>query len=414
MSSVLKTQCCIAGGGPAGLMLGYLLARAGVQVIVLEKHADFLRDFRGDTVHPSTMEVMGELGLLDRFLELPHNKVEKLTVQFGDLRTELADLTHLPVRAPYIAMMPQWDFLSFLAEEAQRYPSFTLGVQCEVTGLIENDGQVTGLTATTPDGSIEVQADLVVGADGRGSVLRQESGLHIETVGAPMDVLWFRVSRAASDPTDTMGRFDPGRILVMINRNEYWQLAYVIAKGTLDKVRAAGLDAFRETVVKVAPYLADRMGEIQSWDDVKLLTVRVDRLTNWYKPGLLFIGDAAHAMSPVGGVGINLAIQDAVAAANILAPEFAKGSVTTDNLRAVQTRRAFPTRITQKLQVLMQNNIIAPALAGPGGKPKPPLFIRAVARFPFLRQIPARAFGLGVQPEHVSLFIRDEGGRTPT
>jgi 2-polyprenyl-6-methoxyphenol hydroxylase-like FAD-dependent oxidoreductase len=410
----MKTQCCIAGGGPAGLMLGYLLARAGVQVIVLEKHADFLRDFRGDTVHPSTMEVMGELGLLDRFLELPHNKVEKLTVQFGEFRTELADLTHLPVRAPYIAMMPQWDFLSFLVDEAQRYPSFTLGVQCEVTGLIENDGRVTGVTATTPDGPIEIHADLVVGADGRGSVLRKESGLHIEVVGAPMDVLWFRISRTENDPTDTMGRFDPGRILVMINRNTYWQLAYVISKGTLGKVHAVGIDAFRQGVAKAAPYLADRIREIRSWDDVKLLTVRVDRLTNWYKPGLLFIGDAAHAMSPVGGVGINLAIQDAVAAANILAPEFAKGSVTTDNLRAVQTRRAFPTRITQKLQVLMQNRIIAPALAGPGGKSKPPLFIRAVAWLPFLRYIPARAFGLGVQPEHVSLFIRDEGGRNPT
>ncbi len=240
-------------------MLGYLLARAGVQVIVLEKHADFLRDFRGDTVHPSTMEVMGELGLLDRFLELPHNKVEKLAVQFGEFRTELADLTHLPVRAPYIAMMPQWDFLSFLVDEAQRYPSFTLGVQCEVTGLIENDGRVTGVTATTPDGPIEIHADLVVGADGRGSVLRKESGLHIEVVGAPMDVLWFRISRTESDPTDTMGRFDPGRILVMINRNTYWQLAYVISKGTLGKVHAVGIDAFRQGVAKAAPYLADRM-----------------------------------------------------------------------------------------------------------------------------------------------------------
>jgi 2-polyprenyl-6-methoxyphenol hydroxylase-like FAD-dependent oxidoreductase len=414
MGSNYTTQCCIAGGGPAGLMLGYLLARAGIQVIVLEKHPDFLRDFRGDTVHPSTMEVMGELGLLDRFLELPHNKVERLVVQFGEFRTEMADLTQLPVRAPYIAMMPQWDFLSFLAEEAQRYPNFTLGVQCEVTGLIEKDGKVAGVTATTPDGPIEVHADLVVGADGRGSVLRKESGLHIETVGAPMDVLWFRISRTESDPADTMGRFDPGRILVMINRNTYWQLAYVIPKGSLEKVRAAGLDAFRESVAKAAPYLADRMSEVGSWDDVKLLTVRVDRLTNWYKPGLLFIGDAAHAMSPIGGVGINLAIQDAVAAANILAPEFAKGAVTTEELRSVQVRRAFPTRVTQKLQVLMQNNIIAPALAGPGGNPKPPLFIRAMAWFPFLRLIPARAFGLGVQPEHVSLFIRDEGGRNPT
>lgn len=414
MSSVYKTQCCIAGGGPAGLMLGTLLARAGIQVIVLEKHADFLRDFRGDTVHPSTMEVMGELGLLDRFLELPHNKVERLAVQFGDFRTEMVDLTHLPVRAPYIAMMPQWDFLSFLAEEAQRYPGFKLMMRGEATGLIEEGGRVTGITARTPEGPADIKADLVVGADGRGSILRQESGLNIEVLGAPMDVLWFRISRTPGDPTDTMGHFDPGRILVMINRNEYWQLAYVIPKGTLDKVRAAGLDAFKDGVAKAAPYLADRMGEIRSWDDVKLLTVRVDRLTNWYKPGLLFIGDAAHAMSPVGGVGINLAVQDAVAAANILAPAFAKGSVTVDELRAVQARRAFPTRVTQKLQVLMQNNIIAPTLAGPGKRQRPPLFIRAVARFPFLRRIMARAFGLGVRPEHVSLFIRDEGGRTAT
>jgi len=386
-------------------MLGYLLARAGLRVLVLEKHADFLRDFRGDTVHPSTLEVMGELGLLDRFLKLPHQKVAKLAGQFGDLRFELADFSHLPVRCRFIAMMPQWDFLTFLAEEGKRYPGFNLVMQGEATDLIEEGGRVVGVKAKTPGGAIEVRADLVVGADGRASVLRDRSGLPVENIGAPMDALWFRVSRAASDPDETMGRFDPGRIFVMINRGDYWQLAYVIPKGSLEKLHAAGLAAFRDAVAKAAPFAARRVQEIASWDDVKLLSVRVDRLTSWYRPGLLFIGDAAHAMSPVGGVGINLAVQDAVAAANILAKPLLGAAAGVAELRAVQNRRAFPTRVTQSLQVAVQNNVIAPALAGTTGL-KPPLFLRLLARWPYLRRIPARLVGLGVRREHVAPFIR--------
>jgi 2-polyprenyl-6-methoxyphenol hydroxylase-like FAD-dependent oxidoreductase len=383
------------------MMLGLLLARAGVDVLVLEKHADFLRDFRGDTIHPSTLEVMHELGLLEELLRLPHQKTPQLNGFFGELALTIADFSHLPVRCPYIAFMPQWDFLNFLAKHASRYPTFTLRMQAEVTGLVEEDGHVVGLRATTPEGSMDVRANLVVGADGRSSIVRAAAGLQVEEVGVPMDVLWFGLSRKSGDPESTMGRFDTGRIFIMLNRSNYWQCGFVIPKGSLEQVHAKGLAAFRESVVKLAPFIADRVGELQDWNQIKLLTVKVDRLMQWYRPGLLCIGDAAHAMSPVGGVGINLAIQDAVATANLLAAPLRAGQVTTGDLRRVQQRRMLPTRLTQRMQLFMQNRVIRRVLSSTEVL-RPPLAIKLLARFPFLRRIPARLIGIGVRPEHVT------------
>lgn len=398
-------QCCIAGGGPAGLMLGVLLARGGVRTCVLEKHADFLRDFRGDTIHPSTMQILDELGLLDEFLKLPHQKVHRLNGQFGDLRLVMADFSHLPVRAPYIAMMPQWDFLDFLADEGRRYPNFSLEMQAEATGLIEVDGRVVGVTVATPHGTHEVRADLVVGADGRASVLRRASALAVEDLGAPMDALWFRLSRQPGDTDETLGRFDTGRIFVMLNRGDYWQCAFVIAKDTLPALQAEGIAGFRRRIAAMLPVSPDRADELQSWDDIKLLTVKVDRMPTWYRDGLLFIGDAAHAMSPMGGVGVNLAVQDAVAAANRLAVPLREGRVTVADLAAVQRRRMFPTRVIQRLQLALQDTVIAPALSARDAL-KPPLFLRLIQQFPILRRLPARLFGMGVRPEHVSDVLR--------
>lgn len=403
--------CCVAGGGPAGMMLGLLLARAGVSVLVLEKHADFLRDFRGDTIHPSTLELMHELGLLEQFLSLPHQEVRRLVAQFGDLAVPIADFTHLPTRCRFIAMMPQWDFLDFLARQAARYPAFQLEMRAEATGLIEEAGRVTGLRATTPAGPLEIRADLVVAADGRGSVLRERAGLHGEDLGAPMDVFWFRLSRRPEDPEATMGRFDIGRIFVLINRGGHWQCGYVIPKGSAEEIRRRGLDAFRGSVAALLPFAGDRVAEIRDWEDVKLLTVKVDRLRQWYRPGLVCIGDAAHAMSPVGGVGINLAIQDAVAAANRLWRPLRERRLTTDHLRQVQRRREWPTRITQGLQIGVQRRIITPALRGGGGRLAPPLFVRLLARYAFLRRLPARFVGVGVRAEHVETPAVAASGR---
>jgi 2-polyprenyl-6-methoxyphenol hydroxylase-like FAD-dependent oxidoreductase len=373
-----------------------------VPVLVLEKHADFLRDFRGDTIHPSTLELMRELGILEEFLQMPHQKVPRLTAQFGDLPVTIADFTRLRTQCRFIAMMPQWDFLDFLARHAKRYPNFQLEMRAAATGLIEEAGQVTGLRATTDGGALEVRADLVVAADGRTSVLRERAGLHVEDLGAPMDVFWFRLSRRPQDPTATMGRFDIGRIFVLINRGEHWQCGFVIPKGSAEEVRRRGLEAFRVQVGQLAPWAADRVGEIREWEDVKLLTVKVDRLRQWYRPGLLCIGDAAHAMSPVGGVGINLAIQDAVAAANLLWEPLRAGRPSADHLRRVQGRRQWPTRVTQGLQVLVQRRIITQALqGGDGGRLTPPLFVRLLARYAFLQRLPARLVGVGIRAEHV-------------
>jgi 2-polyprenyl-6-methoxyphenol hydroxylase-like FAD-dependent oxidoreductase len=395
-----QTRCCIVGGGPAGMMLGFLLARAGVDVVVLEKHKDFLRDFRGDTIHPSTLEIMAELGLLDEFLKLPHQEARTLGGAFGGLQFNFVDFSHLPTRCKFIALMPQWDFLNFLAEHGKYYPGFHLLMQAEATGLIEEAGRIAGVRATIPDGPLDIRADLVVGCDGRHSTVRALAGMKVDELGAPMDVLWFRLPRSPSDSDQSMGRFEPGRIFVLIDRGDYWQCAYVIPKGSIEDVRRAGLDAFRAGLVQSMPMFADRVGELKDWDQIKLLTVAVDRMPRWHRPGLLCIGDAAHAMSPIGGVGINLAVQDAVAAANILYEPLRRGRVGDDDLARVQKRREFPTRVTQSIQVFLQDRVISRALQARGQLPVP-LAVRLLSRFPLLRRIPARLLGLGVRPEHV-------------
>jgi 2-polyprenyl-6-methoxyphenol hydroxylase-like FAD-dependent oxidoreductase len=381
------------------MMLGLLLARAGVAVIVFEKHKDFLRDFRGDTIHPSTMDVMHELGLLEDFLKLPHQQVRHLAAQVGEERLTIADFSHLPTRCRFIALMPQWDFLNFLAVQGQRYPSFQLHLQAEVTDLVQ-ERRIVGVRGNSAGGAFECRADLVIGADGRQSVVRADARLEVENFGAPMDVFWMRLSRRPEDGFETLGRIDIGRLFVMLNRGDYWQCALVIPKGSADDVRRKGLTAFRETISKLAPFARDRLDELRSWDDIKLLTVRVDRLRQWYRPGLLCIGDAAHAMSPIGGVGINLAIQDAVATANILAEPLLQRSVTLEHLHAVQRRREFPTRATQRLQLFIQNRVLRRVL-GSTAKPVLPWPLRLARRFPFLQRILARLIGLGFRPEHV-------------
>jgi 2-polyprenyl-6-methoxyphenol hydroxylase-like FAD-dependent oxidoreductase len=396
----MKTQCCIVGGGPAGMMLGFLLARAGVEVIVLEKHGDFLRDFRGDTVHPSTMTVMQELGLLDDFLELPHHKIQKFAGYFGTKRVEMVDLSHLPVPAPFIAMMPQWDFLDFIAARGKALPRFKLLMHAEAKVLISEDGKVVGVSATVDGKEEEIRADLVVGCDGRHSIVREQTGLKLDVLGAPMDVMWFRVSRQDGDPSEVMGRFNVGGMIVMLDRGDYWQCAYVIPKGAADRVRAEGLDKVRQALSRLMPGFEQRLSELTSMDDLKLLTVAVERLETWWKPGVLCIGDAAHTMSPIGGVGVNIAIQDAVAASNILAAPLREKRLKESDLAAVQKRRFFPARITQAIQVAVQNNIIAPMLAGTG-EVKVPFAITLMQWFPVLRRIPARITGTGVRPEHV-------------
>jgi 2-polyprenyl-6-methoxyphenol hydroxylase-like FAD-dependent oxidoreductase len=396
----ITTRCCIAGGGPAGVMLGFLLARAGVDVVVLEKHADFFRDFRGDTIHPSTLELMYEMGLLEEFLKLPHQKLEQMTAQVGDESFRMIDLTHLPTHCKYIALMPQWDFLNFLAARGRRYKSFDLRMQAEATDLIEEGGRVVGIRARTPEGELVIRADLIVGADGRHSTVRERAGLVSDDYGAPMDVLWFRLPRKQSDQTATFGHIEAGVMMIMLNRGDYWQCAFVIPKGGIDRVKAAGLDAFRKRVVMMSPYLADRIDELKTWDDVKLLSVAVDRLRQWWRPGLICIGDAAHAMSPIGGVGVNLAVQDAVAAANRLAAPLKVSGAKDDDLRAIQTRRMLPVRFTQALQLIMQNRIIGPALSGTQ-RPKPPLLFKLFDLVPVLRRIPARLLAVGIRPEHI-------------
>jgi 2-polyprenyl-6-methoxyphenol hydroxylase-like FAD-dependent oxidoreductase len=398
----LTTKCCIAGGGPAGMMLGFLLARAGVDVAVLEKYPDFFRDFRGDTVHPSTLELMYELGVLDDFLKLPHQKVEMLTAQVGAEHLTMVDFRHLPTHCKYIALMPQWDFLNFLAEHGKRYKTFDLHMKTEATDLIEEGGRIVGLRAKGPDGMLTIRADLVVGCDGRHSTVREKAGLQSRDYGAPMDVLWFRMSRKQTDTTDTFGHIEAGKMMIMLDRGDYWQCAYVIPKGVVEKVQSEGLEAFRKRVTDMSPFLADRVGELKTWDDIKLLSAAVDRLQRWWRPGLICIGDAAHAMSPIGGVGINMAVQDAVAAANRLAGPLKNGTMTIDDLDAIQQRRTLPVRFTQWLQLTIQKRIISRVLGMESQqRPKPPLFFKLFNIFPVLRRIPARLLGVGIRPEHV-------------
>lgn len=396
----MNTTCCIVGGGPAGMMLGLLLARAGIDVCVLEKHADFFRDFRGDTIHPSTLQLIYELGLLDEFLARPHQKATQLNGFVEEQKITVADFSQLPVHCKYLAIMPQWDFLDFLASHAKKYPNFHLHMQTEATDLITDDGVVKGVKAKSPNGALEVYCKLVIGADGRSSIVRQCAGLKVEDIGAPMDVFWFRLTRKLSDPNEMFGKFCAGKIMVMINRQDYWQCGYVITKGQADIIRAQDITVFKNKIVQAIPFLNEQIQEIKSWDDVKLLTVKVDRLKQWYLPGLLCIGDAAHAMSPIGGVGINLAIQDAVATANILSTPLKTGTLTIHDLAQVQKRRSMPTKIIQKLQVLMQNRVVKAVLKKQQALELPWLASK-LQNTQFFKNVVGYLIGIGVHPEHI-------------
>lgn len=396
----VTARCCIVGGGPAGIMLGFLLARAGVDVLVLEKHKDFLRDFRGDTIHPSTLEVIGELGLLDEFLRQPHQEVREIQAHFGDTVIHIADLSHLPTQCKFIAFMPQWDFLNFLSRHAGHFPNFRLRMESEVNDLVLENGRVVGVKVKTSGAFFEVRADLVIGADGRSSTVRERAGLKVIELGAPIDVPWFRVSKRAVDPPQAFGFVSPGQFMVLIDRGDYWQCAYVIRKGSFSEKQQRGLEWFHEEIKRCAPFLGDRTREVKQWDDVKLLTVKVDYLREWYRDGLLCIGDAAHAMSPVGGVGINLAIQDAVATANLLGKKLCDGRVELSDLEAIQNRRQRPARLTQRVQIFLHEHLLE-AIFDASEPISPPLTLRVLEKFPRLRRIPARMVGMGFRPEHI-------------
>ncbi len=396
----LRTGCCVVGGGPAGVMLGYLLARAGIKVTVLEKHEDFFRDFRGDTVHPSTLDIMHQLGLLDGLLQLPHQRVTSVSARIGDFDFDAADFRLVPTRCKFVALMPQWDFLNFISERAKRFDAFELRMQHEGIALISDGQRVAGVEARSPAGPVRIEADLVIACDGRHSTMRQSAGLSVEEFGVPIDVLWFRISRRPRDPEQVLGNINYGKALILINRGDYFQAGLIIRKGTFEQIKAGGLDAFRQNIVQIAPYLRDRVGEIEAWDQIKLLTVQINRLRRWHLPGLLCIGDAAHAMSPAGGVGINLAIQDAVAAANILAVPLRAGQVTDLILKRVQQRREFPTRVTQFLQVNAHKALNA--VFKTDGPIEAPWQLKVFDALPGRKWIMGYVVGVGVRPERVA------------
>jgi len=398
-SERLQTRCVIVGGGPAGMMVGYLLARAGVLVAVLEKHADFNRDFRGDTIHPSTLELMYELGLLDQFLKLPHQELRELRAVVNGQVVPAADFSKLPTRCKFIAFMPQWDFLNFLSSQAKRFPTFQLFMEAEVVDLLIEDSRVVGVRAKTASGELEIRADLVIGADGRHSTVHTRAGLEQRDFGVPIDVLWMRISKKQGDPKQTLGFFQHGKLLVLLDRDDYWQCGFVITKGQFDGIKARGLKEFQDDIVSLAGFLRDRVAELDDWSKIKLLTVQVNRLREWCCEGLLCIGDSAHAMSPAGGVGINLAIQDAVATANLLAEKLRQGPVNIGDLRKVQERREWPTRLIQGMQIFIHRRIVTGRASGEETT-SIPFVLRLLKWFPILRQIPARFIGMGPRPEH--------------
>ncbi len=398
----IETGCAIVGAGPGGLMLGFILARAGVDVTVLEKHGDFLRDFRGDTIHPSTLNVMKELDLLDEVLKLPHTQAPRLHAEIGGKDITIADFSRLPAACRFIAFMPQWEFLDFLAREASRYPNFRLVMNATVEDVIEDKGRIAGVRASTAEGPLAVRAPLTIGADGRNSIVREKAGLEVESFGNPSEVLWMKLSHQPHDPPYVMGHGGPRQGFIMVDRGDYWQCGYVVRKDTFAEIKARGLDAFRDAVAAVSPLPAERMQEVQAWDDVHLLSVRIDRLKRWWRPGLLCIGDAAHAMSPIGGFGVNLAVQDAVAAANILGPPLRSRKLADRHLAAVEARRRFPTRATQKLQLMMRSDRRKREDDG-RKRSGPPAFMRGIARWPVLAHLAGRLIGLGFRPEHVRL-----------
>jgi 2-polyprenyl-6-methoxyphenol hydroxylase-like FAD-dependent oxidoreductase len=398
-ADTLATTCCIVGGGPAGMMLGYLLARAGVAVTVLEKHNDFFRDFRGDTVHPSTLELMYELGLLDDFLKLPHQQLTSVGGTFGDFAFQAADMSHVPAHCKFVALMPQWDFLNFIAARAKNFPAFDLRMQHEAVGLIIENGRIKGVEARTPTGTIEIRADLVVGCDGRHATTLQAAQLEVIEFGAPIDVLWFRLSRKTGDPEQFLGTINYGKALILINRGDYFQAGLIIQKNSFEQIKSVGIEAFQKSLLQLAPFLGDRVQELQDWEQIKLLSVQINRLRQWHRPGLLCIGDAAHAMSPAGGVGINLAIQDAVVAANLLAEPLRKGLATEEVLAAVQRRREFPTRVTQEIQVTAHKGFSY--IFQHPGKIEAPWQLKFVTRIPGIQRLVGRIIGIGVRPEHV-------------
>jgi 2-polyprenyl-6-methoxyphenol hydroxylase-like FAD-dependent oxidoreductase len=409
-SAIVETSCCIVGGGPAGMMLGYLLARRGVGVTVLEKHEDFFRDFRGDTVHPSTLEVLKELGLLEEFLKLPHQRIESLGIIIGDSKFEVADFRHVPTHCKFVALMPQWDFLNFLSGHAKKFPSFQLLMRHEAADLIRDGNRIAGVVARNDGRDVEVRADLVVGCDGRHSVVRRAAGLEVIEHGVPIDVLWFHISRRPDDPAQVLGNINYGKALILIDRSDYFQAGLIIPKGSYDSMRARSIDQFRADIRQIAPWLGERANELRDWQQIQILTVQINRLRRWHRPRLLCIGDAAHAMSPAGGVGINLAIQDAVAASNLLTRPLLERQLSEADLAAVEGRRAFPTRITQAIQLVAHRGI-ARVFENPGPI-HAPWQMKAVQHIPGIHRALGYAVGVGVRPEHVRDDTRANPRRT--